>query len=302
MLFDLQTLDGLIDLSHLAGLDLILGELGLLLLLLLEQLVLPVLQFGLTVSMDVLLSLSHGLFDLLNATHFLVKLALDFLEDSDTLLLRSALLLHLHEDGSQLVAEVNEVLVDLGHLVECDAALAVVSDCHDEVESIALVEQALDLVPVAVESQHFFQSGELDVREEVLALLDDADGESFLDEWLVLLEVGHDFDSFLESIGAKLGDLEGRLLEFDKLVQASDVWVTHDIVNVLDEDLMDQRLVRGDTLDLEHLRDLEDLLCHSLRVFKFFAKLLGQVVSGQTLETGQSAVEGSTERTEDDLT
>lgn len=64
---------------------------------------------------------------------------------------------------------------------------------------------------------------------------------------------------------------------------------------------MDQGLMRGDTLDLEHLGDLKDLLSHGLGVFELFAELLGKVVGGQTLKAGKSAVKGSTECTEDDL-
>ena len=92
-----------------------------------------------------------------------------------------------------------------------------VGDRHDEAKSVALVKQALDLVPIAIEGKHLVQRGKLDVGEEVLALLEDSNGEGLFDEGLIFLKIRHELDSLAERLATLLADLEGRLLELDEL-------------------------------------------------------------------------------------
>ena len=62
-------------------------------------------------------------------------------------------------------------------------------------------------------------------------------------------------------------------------------------MDVLRVDGVDQAGVGGNTLNLEHLTHFEDALGDSGRVLKVLAKLLGQVVSRQSLEVRQPVVE-----------
>lgn len=197
MLLLLQTSDGFIDATCLVGLVLISLKLALALSCLLGLLVLPMLEFSLTVASQVLLRSYHGILHVLDTAHFLIELTLYLFEDTDALTVLSLCLLHLGEDSAQFVAEAHEVLVDLGRLVESDDLLRVVSDGHDEAKSVALVEKPLNLVPVTIEVHHLLQRGEAHVGEEVLALLNGADGQSLLDEGSVLGQVGHDLTGLL---------------------------------------------------------------------------------------------------------
>jgi hypothetical protein len=145
--------------------------------------------------------------------------------------------------------------MDLGHLVKGDGLLSVVSDGHDETKSVAFIQEALDLVPFAVEVQHFRQGRESHVGEEVLALLKNANSESLLDVGAVLLEVRHDFDGLGKRLATELTDLEGRLLELHEFEEGGNVWVTDHIVEVLDKDGVDQACMGWHALDLQHLAD-----------------------------------------------
>ena len=167
--------------THVGRLLLVLRELGLLLLFFLELLISPVLKLSLAITVKVLLCVSHGLLDLLNSSHFFINLTLDFLEDSDSFLSRSARLLHFLEDSSQFVAKVDQVLVHLSDLVKCDDLLGMIGDGHDESETVAFVKETLNFVPVAKEAHHLCQRCESDIGEEVLALLQDSDRQSLLD-------------------------------------------------------------------------------------------------------------------------
>ena len=206
---DLQAVLSIVDLSHVSGLNLILLELVGTLLLLLHLLVFPVHHLRLSIFGEVLLGVSHSLFDFLDLAHLIVELTLYLLENSDSLSVRSAFRLNFLEDLSELVAEDDKVLVDLGNLVEGGDLLGVISDSDDEAESVALIEETLDLVPVSVEGEHLVERSELHVGEEVLALLDDSDGQSLLNEGLVLFEVRHDLAGLVESLGTILADREG---------------------------------------------------------------------------------------------
>jgi len=180
LLLALQSLQGFIDLTHVGRLLLVLGELGLLLFFFLELLIAPMLKFSLAIAVEVLLSISHGLLDLLNSSHFFIDLALDLLEDSDSFLVRSALLLDFLEDSSQFVAKVDQVFMHLSNLVKCNDLLSVICDRHDKSKTIALVQKTFNLVPVAKETHHLLQRCESDISEEVLALLQDSDSQSLL--------------------------------------------------------------------------------------------------------------------------
>ena len=206
---DLQAVLSIVDLSHVSGLNLILLELVGTLLLLLHLLVFPVHHLRLSIFGEVLLGVGHSLFDFLDLAHLIVELTLYLLENSDSLSVRSAFRLNFLEDLSELVAEDDKVLVDLGNLVEGGDLLGVISDSDDEAESVALIEETLDLVPVSVEGEHLVERSELHVGEEVLALLDDSDGQSLLNEGLVLFEVRHDLAGLVESFRALLADRKG---------------------------------------------------------------------------------------------
>ena len=154
LLLLLQTSDRLVHITSLVGLVLVSLELALALIGLLDLLVLPVLDLCFAIASEVLLGRSHGLLDILDAAHFLIELSLDLLEDADAFVFRVLCLCNLSEDLAQLVTEVDEVLMDLSNLVEGDDLRRVIVDGHDQAESVALVEEALNLVPVAIEGHH----------------------------------------------------------------------------------------------------------------------------------------------------
>jgi len=139
LLLDVKSFQNIVDLTELVGLDFFLFELALAVIFLLRLLVLPVIKLSIAITVQIVLRLPHRLPNILDLPHFIVQLALDLLEDPDALLSDGALLLDFHEDILQFVAEVNQILMDLGHLVEGDGLLGVVGDGHDETESIALI-------------------------------------------------------------------------------------------------------------------------------------------------------------------
>ena len=302
MLLLLETAELLIDLTNLVRFDLILLELDLTLFLLFEALVFPVLHLCLSITRQVLLSGRHRLFDVLDTAHFFIELTLDLLEDSYALTVRCVGLLDLGEDHTQLVAEVDEILVNLSNSIERDDLLTVVSDRHDEAKTVALVEEALDFVPVAEEVHHLAEGGELDIGEEVFALLQDADRQSLLDEGRILGEVRHDLAGLAQGLAALLGDLEGGLLKLDQLVERGHVRVALDVVDVLEEDLRDQRRMRRHTFNLQHLSHLKDLTGDSHGVLKLLAHLLREVVRREALEVRESVVQSGRKGAEYKLT
>lgn len=111
-----------------------------------------------------------------------------------------------------------------------------VGDGHDESQSVALVEQTFDLVPVAEETHHLLQRLKSHIGEEVLALLKDSDCKGLLNLGRVLGQVGHNFASRSERLAALLRNLEGRLLKLDKFVQSGNMGVAFNLVDVLNED------------------------------------------------------------------
>lgn len=133
--------------------------------------------------------------------------------------------------------------MDLDHLVELYHLLGVVNDRHHKPESIALVEEAFNFVPRTKEPEHLRQRCELDIREEVLALLNDPDRQGLLYEGLILLQRRHGFNSLVQVVTAKLADLERGVLLFDKLEEVGNIGVARHIVDVLDRDGVDQRFV-----------------------------------------------------------
>ena len=180
LLFALQSLQGFIDVTHVGRLLLVLREFGLLLLFLLELLIAPMLKLSLAITVKVLLGVSHSLLDILNSSHFFINLALDLLKDSYSFIVRCALLLNFLEDSSQFVAKVDQVLMNLSNLVECDDLLGVIGDGHDESKTVAFVQETLDFVPVAKEAHHLCQRCESDIGEEVFALLQNSNSQSLL--------------------------------------------------------------------------------------------------------------------------
>ena len=209
LLLNLKSIECVIDHTHVVLLNLFSLELILAIVFLLELLISPMLHLSFTVHGQVLLCCLHGIFGILNFQHLVVELAPNLLKDADTLLVGCRQILHFLENTSQFVSEDNQVFVNLGDHVEGDDLLGVVSNGHNEIESIALIEEAFNLVPFTVEVEHLLERGELNVGEEVLALLKDPDGQGLLNEWCVLLQVGHDLDRLAKCLATLLADLEG---------------------------------------------------------------------------------------------
>ena len=165
---------------------------------------LEVFEFLLDIAFEILLSSSHLLDIDLLLSHFFVNLTLDLLKNANTLTVGSLQVLHAGKDLAELITEVLKVLVDLCDLVESDDLLRVVIDSHDKAESVALVKEAFDLVPVAIEVHHLGERCKLDVSEEVFAFLENTDGQSFLDEWHILGQVRHDLAGLAERFTTQL--------------------------------------------------------------------------------------------------
>ncbi len=79
----------------------------------------------------------------------------------------------------------------------------------------------------------------------------------------VLLQVWHNQDGLGECLTTLMTDLKGRFFELDKFEEGCNVWIAHDIVEVLDKDRLDKTCMRRHTLNLKHLAHLQDLLSHS---------------------------------------
>ena len=192
---------------------------------------------------------------------------------------------------SQFVAEIQQIFMHLDCLVKSDDFLVMVSNGHDEATAIALVDQTLNHVPASIEFEHFLKCSKLDILEEVLALLEHPDGQSFLDEGAVLGKIGHALDGLLKGLPSLFADIEGRIFSFDQPGKLSYGWVVCHEMDLLSEDLLDQLLVRCLTTDHEHFTDLLELLSDNLRVLKVFPDSLWQVVGGETLKLDQSVVD-----------
>ena len=154
LLLVLQSAERIVNHPLVLSLDSVLLELGLTLLLFLKLEVLPVGELSLTITMQVLLVFCHGLFDIFDFSHLIIKLTLDLLKNADALQVLHAFLLDFLEDNAELMSEIDKVFMDLGFLVEGEHSIRVVSDGHDKAETVALVEQTFDLVPVSEEGEH----------------------------------------------------------------------------------------------------------------------------------------------------
>ena len=195
-----------IDLTHVVVLDLLCFEGGDAVGLLLRPQLLDLPNLRLVVLLQLDLRLLDVILVLPLQSSLLVKLGLDFSENTVAFIRWSVHILHLLEHVAELVAEIDQVLVDLSHLIECNDLLGVVSDGHNERQSVALVEKALNLVPLAItiEVEHGLQLGKPDIGEEILALLQDSNGKSLLDERSVFFQVRHDFDGLAQGFAALL--------------------------------------------------------------------------------------------------
>lgn len=299
-----KSVDRAVDITHVVVLDLLGFKGGDAIGLLLGPQFLDLSHLRLVVLLQLDLRLLDVILVLPFLLSFLIELGLDLTENTVAFVLWSVHILHLLEHIAEFVAEIDQVLVDLSHLIESNDLLGMVSNGHDERKSVALVEKAFNLVPfaISIEVEHGLQLGKLDISEEVLALLHDSNGESLLDERSVLLQVRHDFDGLAQGFAALLRDLEWRLFELDEFKERGDVGVAHDIMNVLRVNRMCQACMRWDALDLEHLADLEDTLGHVLRVLELLAQLLGHVIGRKPLKVGQAVIESSGKGTEDQFT
>jgi hypothetical protein len=110
---------------------------------------------------------------------------------------------------SQFVAKVQQIFMHLNCLVKSDDFLVMVSDGHDEATAIALIDQTLNHVPASIEFEHFLKCSELDILEEVLALLEHPDGQGLLDEGAVLGKIGHALDCLMKGFSSLFADIEG---------------------------------------------------------------------------------------------
>ena len=144
------------------------------------------LLFRLLVS-QLLLNLEHVLLLLLHLGRLLVELLLDLLEHSQSLVPATACCLNYSlEHGLELRTKGEEVLGNLCLWVEGHGSLSFtrveIDGGVDKSLTVALVEQSLDLRGRVGETKHLLKLTQLHVPIEVLALLQDSDGQSSLDE------------------------------------------------------------------------------------------------------------------------
>lgn len=148
--------------------------------------------------------------------------------------------------------------------------------------------------------EEFEQFGQFHVLVEILALLQDPHRERLGDEGFVLLQSREVGAKGLQGLLANLRNGHWRLLAFHEVEQLLDL-LRSALVNVLDVDVVNNCFTGGKALDLEDLRQLEQVLLDREVLALKLSHTLRDVGEGQLLEIADLVVQRNGQGSENEL-